>query len=64
MYSKAAQTKTMPTEIEHPEKLEDMSDKELLNLHDGIIDIRCYLDRKLAKITAIMHERLEKNLVK
>lgn len=52
------------TETEKTKELEEMSDKELMYLHDGIMDIRCYLDRRLASVTAIMHERLEKNLIK
>ena len=54
----------MPPETTSHKNLEEMSDKELLSLHDGILDIRCYLDRRLSKITAIMHKRLETNLVK
>ena len=48
------------TQTKKPKDLTEMSDKELMYLHDGTMDIRCYLDRRLASIAAIMHERLEK----
>ncbi len=54
----------MPPEKPSPKKLEDMSNEELLTLQSGIIDVRCYLDQRLSNLHAIMHDRLEKNLVK
>ena len=64
MYVQWICSQTAMTKTEKTKELEEMSDKELMYLHDGIMDIRCYLDRRLASVTAIMHERLEKKLVK
>ena len=41
------------------EKLEDMSNEELLALQDGFLKLLCHANRGIENITKIMHERLE-----
>tara|TARA_R100001086_G_scaffold78781_1_gene38270 strand:+ start:224 stop:388 length:165 start_codon:yes stop_codon:yes gene_type:complete len=43
----------------HPEKLEDMSNEELLALQDGFLQLLCHANRGIENITKIMHNRFE-----
>ena len=43
----------------HPEKLEDMSNEELLALQDGFLKLLCHANRGIENITKIMHNRFE-----
>ena len=49
----------MKQNLKHKEKLEDMSNDELLALQDGFIQLRCHANRGLERITGIMLGRLE-----
>ena len=49
----------MKQKSKNKEKLEDMSNDELLALQDGFIQHRCHANRGLERIAGIMHERLE-----
>ena len=49
----------MKPKSKHPEKLEDMSNEELLALQDGFLKLLCHANRGIENITKIMHERLE-----
>ena len=49
----------MKPKSKHPEKLEDMSNDELLELQDGFLQLMCHANRGIENITKIMHERLE-----
>jgi len=52
----------MEQKVKHKEKLENMSNDELLALQDGFIQLRCHADRGLVKIADIMHDRLEQKV--
>ena len=49
----------MKQKSKNKEKLEDMSNDELLALQDGFIQLRCHANRCLERIAGIMHDRLE-----
>tara|TARA_R100001460_G_C3418942_1_gene160631 strand:- start:155 stop:319 length:165 start_codon:yes stop_codon:yes gene_type:complete len=49
----------MKQNLENHEKLEDMSNDELLALQDGFIQLRSHANRGLERIVSIMHDRLE-----
>ena len=49
----------MKPKAKHPEKLEDMSNEELLALQDGFLKLLCHANRGLERIAGIMHDRLE-----
>ena len=49
----------MKQKSKNKEKLEDMSNDELLALQDGFIQLRCHANRGLVRIAGIMHDRLE-----
>ena len=49
----------MKQNLENQEKLEDMSNDELLALQDGFIQLRSHANRGLERIVSIMHDRLE-----
>ena len=49
----------MKPKAKNPEKLEDMSNDELLELQDGFIQLRCHANRGLQRIVNILHDRLE-----
>ena len=49
----------MKQNLKHKEKLEDMSNDELLELQDGFIQLRLHANRYLEKIANIVHARLE-----
>ena len=51
--------KLMSQKTKQKEKLEDMSNDELLALQDGFIQLRCHANRGLQRIVNIMHDRLE-----
>ena len=52
----------MKQKSKNKEKLEDMSNDELLALQDGFIQLRCHANRGLERIAGIMHDRLETQL--
>ena len=58
-YSRTARVKLMKQKSKNKEKLEDMSNDELLALQDGFIQLRCHANRGLERIAGIMHDRLE-----
>ena len=49
----------MKSKAKNLEKLEDMSNEELLALQDGFLKLLCHANRGIENITKIMHERLE-----
>ena len=49
----------MKQKPKNKEKLEDMSNDELLALQDGFIQLRCHANRGLQRIVKIMHDRIE-----
>ena len=49
----------MKQKSKNKEKLEDMSNDELLALQDGFIQLRGHANRGLERIAGIMHDRLE-----
>ena len=49
----------MKTKLKKPEKLEDMSNEELLALQDGFLELLCHANRGIENITKIMHNRFE-----
>ncbi len=49
----------MKQNLKNQEKLEDMSNDELLALQDGFIQLRSHANRGLERIVSIMHDRLE-----
>jgi len=49
----------MKSKAKNPEKLEDMSNEELLALQDGFLKLLCHANRGIENITKIMHDRLE-----
>tara|TARA_Y100000768_G_C23373374_1_gene405165 strand:+ start:233 stop:397 length:165 start_codon:yes stop_codon:yes gene_type:complete len=49
----------MKQNLENQEKLEDMSNDELLALQDGFIQLRSHANHGLERIVSIMHDRLE-----
>ena len=59
MYSRTAPINFMKSKAKNPEKLEDMSNEELLALQDGFLKLLCHANRGIENITKIMHERLE-----
>ena len=52
----------MKQNLENQEKLEDMSNDELLALQDGFIQLRSHANRGLERIVSIMHDRLENQI--
>tara|TARA_R100000231_G_scaffold118087_2_gene88216 strand:- start:746 stop:913 length:168 start_codon:yes stop_codon:yes gene_type:complete len=50
----------MTTKIKQREKLESMSDEELLKLQDGFMQLRSHATRGFENVTKILHDRLEK----
>ena len=51
--------KLMSQKTKQKEKLEDMSNEELLALQDGFLKLLCHANRGIENITKIMHDRLE-----
>ena len=51
----------MQTKVKSQERLEDMSNEELLELQDGFMKLRQHADSNLERIIKIMHDRLENN---
>ena len=49
----------MKQKSKNKEKLEDMSNEELLSLQDGFLELLCHANRGIENITKIMHDRLE-----
>ena len=51
--------KLMNQKSKQKEKLEDMSNEELLALQDGFLELLCHANRGIENITKIMHNRFE-----
>tara|TARA_S200000501_G_scaffold5627_1_gene4917 strand:+ start:723 stop:887 length:165 start_codon:yes stop_codon:yes gene_type:complete len=49
----------MKSKLKNQEKLDDMSNDELLALQDGFLQLMCHANRGIENITKILHERLE-----